>query len=372
MRTPRWRLVLLVGLVALGLAVVPVRADDGRTLAIVGQDYTLQEGERLEDDLLVLGGLTRLLEGSVVEGNVVTVGGETTIAGSVRGDVVAIGGSVDLASTALIEGDLVVFGRARRHPEATVRGNTIEGLEATKRFSHVPRMCNGGVPQLRPSRPAKPEQAARSSETVRLVATAAVILFLTALVVALLPEHLTRVSEAMTQVWLLCCGMGILTILVVLILIPVLVIICLGIPVAIVLAIGLLVSILIGLAAAGNLLGERLLKALGAGGQPPLLTTLAGTLVIALVAIIPYLGPALAAILGAWGVGAVVLTRFGSVPYGMWASPPKPAPPVPDAASSPTGPSATSDRPAHARDTRRLDRSAPPESGAHRESPPQR
>jgi len=358
MTGPKWRLLLLATILFLWLAPLPVSADGGGTRTIVGQDYTLEEGERLEEDLLVWGGGVRLLEDGVGEGKGVNMGGDTVIAGAIRGDVVTIGGTVELTSTALIEGDLVVFGRIRRHPDARVHGNTIEGLEATRRFLYVPNTLNG-FPLSRPAKPAapRPEELAPLPLLPRLLATIPAVLFLAAMAVVLVPQRLARVTEAMSQTWLLCCGMGVLTTVVVLILMPVLIIICLGIPVAIVLGFGLLLSALLGLSAAGKLLGERLLQTLGQKHQPPLTATLLGTLVITLIAVIPCIGPVLIALVAAWGIGGVVLTRFGSQPHGPWApAAHRPSSVTPSDGTAAEPPAAPTRPP---QDTRRLDQSPP-------------
>ncbi|TEU18934.1 MAG: hypothetical protein E3J25_00595 [Anaerolineales bacterium] len=386
MRRPNWRITISLVLLALWLVARPVSADDGGTRAIIGQDYVLEEGEQIEDDLLVLGGLVRLMPGSVLEGNLVAIGGETVMAGSVWGDVVAIGGSVEMASTARIQGDLVAFGRVRRHPDAIVGGNTIEGLEAAQRLAYAPRMWNGRFwplpalpaplgPQSKPSEPrVRIEEPPGFSALVRLVAAIVAILLLAALLVALLPQRLTCVTDAMRKAWLLCCGMGVLTVAVVVILIPVLTIICLGIPVAIVLAIGLLLATLMSLTAAGKLLGEKLLQALGAKSQPLFGATLVGTLLVILIATIPCIGPALAATVAAWGLGAVVLTRFGSLPPGTWAPAADISSTTPQSRAAATAerPVVSADRAQRPRDTRRLDRSALTENPPDAEPSPDR
>ena len=383
MRRPNWRITISLVVLALWLVARPVSADDGGTRAIIGQDYVLEEGEQIEDDLLVVGGLVRLMPGSVLKGNLVTIGGETVMAGSIWGDVVAMGGSVEMASTARIQGDLVAFGRVRRHPDAIVGGNTIEGLAAAQRLAYAPRMWNGWFPPLLAwpaplapqSRPLEPrvgvEEPPTFSALVRLVATTVAMLLLATLVVALLPQRLTCVTDAMRKAWLLCCAMGVLTVAVALILIPVLAIICLGIPVAIVLAIGLLLATLVSLTAAGSLLGERLLRALGAKSQPLLGATLVGTLLIILMATIPCIGPPLAAVVAAWGLGAVVLTRFGSLPPGSWALAADISSATPQSrAATAQRPVVSADRAQRPRDTRRLDQSTLSENALDAEPSP--
>lgn len=64
-------------------------------------------------------------EGQVVEGDVVSIGGDVDIAGLVEGDAVSIGGVLRLRDTARIDGDAVsVGGRMEKSAGARVRGET--------------------------------------------------------------------------------------------------------------------------------------------------------------------------------------------------------------------------------------------------------
>ena len=97
--------------VALGLALATVQAaaqsrgGDG-PVVMLGEDYTVAAGERVED--------------------VVVIGGSATIEGEVDGDAVAVMGDITLAGTARVEGDfVVVLGSATIEPGAVVERDLV-------------------------------------------------------------------------------------------------------------------------------------------------------------------------------------------------------------------------------------------------------
>ena len=113
---------------------------------------------------------------------------------------------------------------------------------------------------------------------------------------------------------LLSIGVGLLTVLLAALLSVLLVVICIGIPVAIVLLLALALAYLFGWVSASWIVGYKLLA------QLKIKATLmgeavAGTAVISLVGLIPCLGWSMWLVVSCWGIGAVVLTRFGAVEY---------------------------------------------------------
>jgi hypothetical protein len=95
---------------------------------------------------------------------------------------------------------------------------------------------------------------------------------------------------------------------------------------------------LLGWVAIGARVGGRLLSALGAGEVAPLWVAGVGTLVITLITVgltagfcLAPLGWVLMFIIGCFGLGAVVLTRFGTAPYVPGQRPKADEPPLPPA-----------------------------------------
>jgi len=317
---------LAAALVLLMMVPMPALADSGGDTAIVGQDYFLDENESLDNGLVVVGGTAELARDSVVHGDVAVLGGEAIVDGEVLGNVVIFGGTLELLEHAIVEGDVVVFGRVRRHPEAVIEGSLIEGLEAGERLAKMPQMLRDAkpMPPEAPETPALPEARNRPDRTGgvanwfvslgRRVVTMIAILVLAALIQAVLPDSLDNTQSVMRGSVLLSVVVGFVTLLLVAILVPILTIICIGIPVALVLLLAVLLGSLLGWAAVGGMVGRELFRLTKAKGATPMLVTIVGTLVVTLIAQVACIGPLFATIVGAWALGAVVLTRFGRGP----------------------------------------------------------
>ena len=279
------------------------------------------------------------------------MGGEAELSGHVRGDVVVLGGTVTLGASARIEGDVVVLGQLRRDPDATITGNLVQGAEAGKGLERLPEVLRElpGFSQVSPSSTVTDQNPSGVGRAMANLAALLLVLIVAALAIALLPDHLDRLRQAAFVSPLLSLGIGVLSVAVVGILIPILVVICIGIPVAIVAALALLLAALFGWVAAGQIVGERLATWLKLPLDSPLSQGLAGVLVISLLAQIPCLGPIAAFLVMATGIGAVVLTRFGMMAYMTpTAASATPPPATPDDAAASPSETRTSD-------TRRLD-----------------
>ena len=315
-------LACLLGLL-LAFAATPVFADGDGGRLIFGESFTLESGERMDGDLVVLGGSVVLETRSRVEGNVVVMGGNIGVAGEVEGDVVAFGGNVVLQSTAIVDGDLVTLGgNVQREPGAVVRGSEVESLE----FRGLPRI------ELLPRTLRLDTWSNRwSSSIFNIVRDIMVALALAAiglLVVLFWPKQTEVVNKAVLAAPLASAGVGLLTGVVAAILIVLLAItICLS-PVAFLLGVAMLVAGVFGWVAIGLLVGRRLLEALSVKGITSLAAVAAGTLLISLLRAIPCLGGIFAFVVGCAGLGAVVLTRFGTQTYPLRPVVP-PTPPVP-------------------------------------------
>jgi cytoskeletal protein CcmA (bactofilin family) len=317
-------------LVAVGLMLVlapPVLAQGGEGGQVVfGRNVTVAEDEVVRGDLVVFGGDVALEPGSRVEGDVLAVGGSVRIDGEVDGDAYALGGGVSLGSTARVTGDVFSSGRVAREPGATVLGQVVEGGRENAR--------------VQTEMDISPPVGVRTvvNQVVRAVLTFLGALGIAALgivIVLLAPDPTRMVAEALVGSPALSLGVGLLTLLAAVLVLPVLVIICIGIPVAVVAVLALIVAGVFGWVAAGLALGGRLLAALR---QPhsPVVEVAIGLLVLAVLVSIPCLGAVVALFVGAWGLGAVVLSRFGTTPYPQWPQGPSVAPPAPPA--PPEGP----------------------------------
>jgi len=296
----------------------PVLANGGDGVVIFGGDFTLESGKEVDGDLVVVGGNVVLEEDSTVEGTVFIIGGRATVAGAVDNELVVFGGDVELKSTAVVEGDVVIWGgHFEREEGAIVEGNILEG--AALGFPRGPRITRVvPVPPI-PSR--VPLQAGTRlllttiMDIFKAIITALALMALGLLVVLFLPKQTEIVAQAVLAAPLPSLGMGFLTAVVAAGLIVLLAItLCLS-PIALFIFLITVAAIFFGWIATGLLVGQKLLEGLKAQEPAPLLAVVIGVLLISLISALPCLGPIVFLGVVSLGLGGVVLTRFGTMPY---------------------------------------------------------
>ena len=318
--------ILLACLLALLLAfsATPVFADGDGGRVVFGGSFTLKSGEELDGDLVVFGGSAVLEEDSQVNGNVVVMGGSASVAGEVNGDVVTFGGNVEVRATAVVDGDLVTIGgNVQKEAGAIVRGSEVEGFE----FEGLPRFWT--FPTRLGLDYRWPNFWFRFVfDIFKAIFVALALAALGLLVVLFWPKQTEVVGQAVLAAPLPSGGVGLLTALVAVALMVLLAItICLS-PVAFLLGVAALVAVLFGWIAVGLLVGQRLLEAFKVRVITPLMAVAVGIVLLSLLGAIPCLGALVAIVVGCVGLGAVVLTRFGTQTYPL-PTPVPPAPPVP-------------------------------------------
>ena len=344
----------LLVILMLSLA-TPVFAQDGDRQpgqVIFGNDRFLEPGDIIEGDLVIFGGDLRMADGSRIEGDAVVFGGRAEIDGEIEGDLAVIGGDTRLGSTARIEGDVAsIGGQASVDDEAYVRGEIIETNEFD--FGQIPPTFFRGVPP-----PPDFEVGARYEPLnlfFRIVTgfakglvVALVIAGIGLLVVLFLPEHTRTVGQAIHQATPTSFGVGLLTFVVGVTAMILLFITCCLIPVGLLLALALVLATLYGWIVVGYLLGVRIIRAIQTdSGEPsPTVSALVGIFLVTLIqqglmalSNIPCLGfffwlmgAALWLFVASTGLGAVVLTRFGTRPYARVSPRPTPPPALPPTA----------------------------------------
>jgi cytoskeletal protein CcmA (bactofilin family) len=308
--------------------------DGGPGQVVFGRDLTLKEDDVIEGDLVVFGGNLDMEDGSRVEGDVVIFGGSGKIDGEIEGDLALIGGSASLGPTARVDGDVASIGGEVDLDEAAyVRGQIIETTRFD--FGRIP------LPPIRAIPPRPDFDRNFGFEPFNLffrimlgfaqgIVTALVVSAIGLLVVLFLPEHTQTVGRTINQVAPASFGVGLLTLLVGTTVMVLLFITCCLIPVGLLLALALILATLYGWIVVGYLLGGRMLRALQKDKEPaPAATALVGIFIVTLVqqglmalSHIPclgflfwLLGAALWVLIASTGLGAVVLTRFGTQPY---------------------------------------------------------
>jgi len=331
MKRTGWKLLSAIMLAVLFLGILPITAYAASTAdVVIGNSYTLQSGDVLNDDLFIVGGNANLMSGSTINGTVFLVGGSLDAAGTVNGDIVIFGGTLHLADTSVLHGDLITAGTyVNRDPAAQIFGQTYQGGDTPNIIlpgglnlpNFTNNFSNGIISSFNP-------MMRVGGFFVRLFLWA-----LVAMVVAMfIPTHLTRASQtALTQPFI-SGGLGCLTLLIVpMILILLAITICL-IPVSVIGAFLLVITWAFGLVALGIEVGKRISGMFNKEWHPAITAGL-GTLVLMLVlngleSIIPCVGWIPKMLVSLIGLGAVLLTQFGMKPYGQNPSLPEENPDV--------------------------------------------
>jgi len=234
----------------------------------------------------------------------------------VEGSVVVIGGTLNLDASARILGDVVAAGTLNRHPDAQVLGDVVAGIQASERVAELGGVIRGDINRW--------PQAAENGRSDFLTAVGRVASFLGSLMAALLlgvlavsliPEPVDHITGVMKQSPILSIGMGLLTLLAAAILVPLLTILIITIPVALALAVVLVLAGVVGWAASGMLVGGYLIKPARYGR---LTVAIVGILILTMAGKVPCIGWIIRLLAISWGLGAVVLTRFGTSGQRIW------------------------------------------------------
>ena len=273
-------------------------ADAYRGMVIVDGEHNFSEGQRVEGTLLLLDGEVVVAEGATISEAVYMIGGRITIAGQVNGDVSVIGGDLHLAPGAVIGGDLNIGGgTVERAPSATLRGqvNYGSGIE-------IP------IELERERRP--PGDAILQSLVSGLLL--GVLAWLGA---RFLPRPIGRVSETTLRYPLVSGSLGLLAAVVGLVLLVMMAFTIILIPITILGLLLVLFIVLYAWIAYGSALGHWLAQRLPWSLSPALAAFMGALLFMlatGILELIPVIGPTLSLLVSVTGIGAVLLSRFGT------------------------------------------------------------
>jgi hypothetical protein len=283
---------------------------------VFGGSFTLLEGESLDGSLVIFGGAATLEPGSIANGDVVLIGGTVEIAGDVNGNVVGIGGAVRLREEAVVNGDLMTLGATLdREDGARVNGQVISGTDVPFTFN-VPNADGVNVVKT-------PQVNLKTSNPILDVMWFFFRTFMYAALAVLLviffSKQTDRVARAAFSQPVITGGAGLLTaILAPLALIAITITIIL-IPVTFVAVVLLVAAWLMGWVALGLEVGRRIAKALNIDLAPAIAAGI-GTFILVFVLggfsqAIACIGWLPQTLVGIWGLGAVLMTRFGTQDY---------------------------------------------------------
>lgn len=323
-------------------------------LILLGGSLTVEDGGQITGDAVVLGGdvdlrgqvggsaiiaggSLRQAEGATVRQEAFVLGGSAQIAGEIGSDLIVVGGGANLASTAVVRGDLVTpAGGVTRAAGAQVFGNIVENL----RFNPPRRMQTPMPPQI-PSPQIFTDRGGRwnlGGDFVWLLFRSFAMATVALLVVLFAQSQMRRVADAVQAQPATAGAYGVLSFIVSIIATIGLAVTLILLPVSLLVPFVLVTAWAFGWISIGQEVGRRLAEAFKAIWSPALeatLGTFALTFATGVVSWLPCVGWLLGAVVGAVGLGAVVLTRFGSQPYTGAVAPVQPAAVPPAKPSAP-------------------------------------
>ena len=264
-----------------------------------GSSSGSSHGDHSNDLVRVFQGDTTVPAGTVVQGDVVCVGGSIELEpGSVvQGDAVAVLGSVTVDEGALVLGQgVAVLGQVDVQRGAQVMGEHVQ-IGLGRLFSHSKRSRSflsglgpfGFFPTL---------------------ALFALTYLLGLLGLRMWPDRVRMVGHALFESPVRSFFVGFLCWL---LLLPLIVLLCIsivGIPLVPLLPVAIFLSIVLGLSAFALTMGESLPAGPGQRFVPPAALGM-GMAVLMLLGLVPWLGVSLLALLQFFALGAAVSSRFG-------------------------------------------------------------
>jgi hypothetical protein len=272
---------------------------------LVGDVYILKNNQKIDGDIAGIGTTLIIEDGALVMGDITLIGSTLELDGRVAGDLNIFAGSSVIRDTASITGDLnQIFTAADIEPNALVTGAihsyefpTIDGAPSGEKIVDL-------FSWLRPQR----------IVLFKLVQVLAMML-VTLIVISLFTEPTLKVTRAIRGNLPAAWGAGLLTYIAAPIISIVFIItICLS-PVGLLVLIAFLLALLWGWVALASIIGNqaKLWLSLDWGEQS---SSILGAAVLgigtALISFIPCLGFFINMVIASFGLGGVLLSRFGT------------------------------------------------------------
>jgi hypothetical protein len=258
---------------------------------VLGQTQIVDEHE-VECGDLTLVGSTLDVRGQV-RGTILAFGSNINIAGKVSGDIDLYGGMATLQSSSHVQGNINLFGGSER----SEAGARLEGVinDRSQRVSFwLPGVSSGFAFPL--------------WSIVIWVALGLVF-------ISLLPEHVMFVRTTAAQKVRRSFLLGLLSLVLAPVILIILIALIIPIPLAILVVIGLIAAWTLGTIAIGWMMGDSIMRAVAPRHNTRVAQVTVGLTVLMLVGSLPYIGWIIGLGAGLLGLGAVLLSRFGTRLY---------------------------------------------------------
>lgn len=302
-----------------GLEIDLKQSNDSETLKI--EIPSMERGEKvysITHDIVKTGRNIVVEEYERVNGDVVVVGGDVTVKGTVTGDVVAVGGDVFVASSGVVEGNAIsVGGDVKKEPGATVRGERSVVSFFPKNLFTFPSFF-GAFQGL-----------ALFARIIKIL----FFLFLGIVVIPIVPKNVAKVKDQIRQDFLKSGLVGFAGEILILPIFLLLIVTIIGIPVAIlVLPLLILATFILGYTGISYFIGEKLKEDTKLKPDTTIMTVVIGILAVEAVLlvarvvgilghlfspfswILTFIGWMIWYVAVTVGFGASILTRLGTRP----------------------------------------------------------
>ncbi len=254
---------------------------------VYGQTVTVKKGDVVCGDLTLFGG-EAIIHGEV-DGDVIAFGGNVVVDGTITGDITVYGGNLASRPGTSIDGDIRICG-----------GHWVETVNVTLHGSVID--CATGIQTV----------IANSTGTVFRFWSVLIWSIIGALLTLFLPEHVVIVRATIKNKARRSFMLGLLSLLLAPIILTVLIALIVSLPLAIFLVIVLGIGWVLGTVAIGRMVGEYILHLCAPQQNNALLQVVLGLVVLTLISSLPYIGWIVSIGGGMLGLGAVLLSRFGT------------------------------------------------------------
>lgn len=260
-------------------------------MPLIAGTLVIDEHEVMCGDLTLFGSTLDVV--GQVRGTIRAFGSNINIAGKVNGDVDLYGGTAILQKGSHVRGNVNIFGGSKQ----VEAGARLDGEinDRSQRVSFwLPGLNSGFV---------FPFWSIVIWSMLGLVFT------------SLFPEHVMFVRTTVANKARRSLLIGLLSLLLAPTVLLVLIALILPIPLAVLLAMGLIAAWALGTIALGWLVGEHIMRAIAPRHNTRLAQVIVGLTVLVLGGSLPYIGWLVSLVAGLLGLGAVLLSRFGTRLY---------------------------------------------------------
>jgi hypothetical protein len=286
-----------------------------------GDDDEDEDDDLKKEDVVLFGQGRIIEEGEVVTGDVVVVGGDLTINGTVMGDAVCVGGKLTAGPGAVIRGDLVnVGGKADIDPDAKVKGSRVNVVGVPLGiFKHFKHFESGDFDKVHE----KATFGGRIAKFVSEIVFLLFMLFVALLMTVFMPRQLGRIDDHLAGDFPRSALLGVAVMILLPLVVVILAVTIVGIPLIPLLLLAVAVTCLMGYIAFSRVLGRKLV-----GDRHVMLQILVGLVLLQAASILGDLiaipGGSFSLVAGIFNaIGAIIFIGanflgLGAVVYSRW------------------------------------------------------